>query len=461
MKNHIFNLIFCVLILTGFVKEAYSMELSVAVDVPGAVIYENDPAGVIRRSDSQDQIKIRIGSSYPDNVSRFTIIPSDATNPATVTLVFHIDNISLAEQSHDGFITPEKVANSILFDSSKPIILGYQLGTGVGDFLHFKVTTQVCLGCSSNQYYHTLETFFLDVFSTPWQAFLSLDFEPPIYVKDDERSNEGIDHWFVLRRHRFRDSCTNGSPWPEYGCLIGEPMPKETVGISGQNLVFEPDSAMTDQNGVFGVAVFVDPNLFYPEIKQGGGLAKQGDGLVPLAAAKEAAQQSGTLTISHNNQPLNEQKISGPFCQVIMVEGEVNVVYGDKVKVNDILRPGMKLSLSSGYGKKAQLGLRFINGSETQIIQDVYTNACLADIITIGKEGIENNSVIKGKNALATFSTYLCEEVAGMPNTPAEWEKAVGKFVIKTAASTVVPGSGIVAWAVKHEVKNVAGKAYD
>jgi hypothetical protein len=266
-----------------------------------------------------------------------------------------------------------------------------------------------------------------------------------------------VDHWFQIIETSFGEDCYEGAPLSAYSefNMNERPASEIPVIISGKNAIYEPSTTTTDAEGMFGVVAFIDPEVFSStNLKLDRGF--------PNATSRESeATAQGELYVEFKNT-VRKRGLSGAYCEVIFVEGTVRVIGGSgTVEQGDILRPGTKISLSSGWGTIAQIGLRFINGSTIEVLQDVYTNACLADIIEIGKTGFVNQSVIQGTTPLASDSRTLCETYGNLPNTPEEWARTAGRVAVQTGASMIVPGSGIVAFSLKYGVKTAAGKAYD
>ena len=265
-------------------------------------------------------------------------------------------------------------------------------------------------------------------------------------MSDVEREGGHIDHWFQIMQTTFPEACVEGAPTSAYSDYTMNTVPANNieVAISGQNAIFEPTSATTDVEGMFGVAAFTDPAS------------------LNVVDGRETQSQSGGELLIEFQNSVRKRGLSGIYCEVIMVEGTVRVIGGrGTVKQGDILWPKTKLSLATGWGSRAQIALRFINGSHMQVIADVYTNACLADIIEIGNEGFVNQSAIQGETPLASISRTLCEKIAGFPSTPEQWAQSVGRLTVTTGVSLVVPGSGIVGFAIRYVVKDQTGQLYD
>ncbi|MBK7660284.1 MAG: hypothetical protein IPJ28_14640, partial [Betaproteobacteria bacterium] len=286
-----------------------------------------------------------------------------------------------------------------------------------------------------------------------WQSRLALEFVDPIaFVSHVPGAASVTDRFFKLVSYQWADNLADGTAIDETTtvALKAVPIVGEGVEISGANLIVRPASATTDDQGVFGLLAFVDPAAFEKS-----------------AGAKAGTPSYGDLTLKYK-QVIRTNRITGNFAEVIQAEGRITIVggsAGSTVKVGDILSPGTTLSLSASIGEpSAQLGLRFVNGADAHVVQDVFTNACITDLIVIGQTEFTNKSVIAGKTPLMSISRYLCEQMAGFPNTPEEWAKATGKFAVKLAASAAVPvpmGYEAAAFAVKYAVGTVAGSAYD
>lgn len=448
-------------LLLAAVNASATMEFYMTIEAPGSCVSPDSREGIMHRTDGQAPMRVYLsdGSSAPNF---FYFIPQNSANPGTFTLKFRLENIPLEMQGStipdpkDFFVSGAQVGDGY------PAINAYQLGTGVDDFVEFSMTIgPVPLSWGTSLYYTVSGGWY--TFKTSWSAVISLTLVEPYGLADyspPDKSGSYNDHWFRLSRMKFPDIIYEGAPFPEYMSLDSEPISGGTVSISGLNLIFEPAEAVTDSDGIFGVNAFVDPKSFSSRLPAG-------DAVVSARTPEErdAAALSGNLTFTYE-QMIRNRNIKGTYCEVIMVEGKVTIVNGSgaSLKVGDILYPGTKLSLSNGWGKKAMLGLRFINGSECQVVQDVFTNSCITDLIEIGPDGFTNLSVIQGKTPLMTMSRYLCEEIAGMPNTPAEWAKATAKFVVTTGISSVVPvpmGYETSAFVLRYVVKTASGKAID
>ncbi len=319
---------------------------------------------------------------------------------------------------------------------------GWATNTGSGvDYIEFTTTCKPMQG--------TVEIYSHGVVGINERIRFQMMYLDPFSINEiptpEGQENVPNDHWFKLTRKKFIEA----GHVEEYGSVYEyEDMIYEMIEVSGDNLLYDPTEVTTDSNGIFGVMAFVDPDSF-------------DETLLRRTTRAAAVTPSGRLNFRYTNYN-KSSKIKGYYCEVIMLEGKATVVGGKgNVKLHDILYPGTQLSLWSNWGEKSQIGLRFVNGSKMQLIQDVYTNSCITDLITIGKNNFGNDSVIQGKTALMSASRYLCEEIAGLPNTPEEWAVFSGKMVVKTAASFAVPGSGKAAFAIRYGVKTATGKAYD
>ena len=266
-----------------------------------------------------------------------------------------------------------------------------------------------------------------------------------------------IDHWFQIIETSFGADCYEGAPLTAYSefTMNEQPAANIPVTISGVNAIYEPSTTSTDADGIFGVAAFTDPEIL-------SSAAVTSDEVLHDATTQSTeVTAEGELYIEFK-ETVRKRGLSGAYCEVILVEGTVRVIGGEgTVQKGDILRPGTKLSLSTGWGTIAQIYLRFINGSTVEVVQDVYTNACVADIIEIGKTGFVNQSVIQGTTPLASVSRQLCETYGNLPNTPEEWARTAGRVAVQTGASMIVPGSGIAAFSLKYGVKTAAGETFD
>ncbi|MCA9428010.1 MAG: hypothetical protein KC994_23225, partial [Candidatus Omnitrophica bacterium] len=431
-----------------------AMVLKIAFENFGDFIIPDPVDDVLRRSTGRNLKKIQI-SEDPNHVpSRIYFVPTNGASPQDIILRFRLEEIDSSDQ---GFRTPSDQSfylSGTNVGSGNPTITAMKWGTGEGDFIEFEITLQNMFLSWGVSHYYRLQPEF-NLFTTAWTANFTLDLAAPYEIQDTEVGGAPVDRWFKLVQNVFPDSYSDGGPLPEYISLGQSPLSGKTVQISGENLIFEPTQAQTDSDGVFGVLAFVDPEEFAADAKSSMGAIRD-----PLE--KEKAGKDGTLSLEYENM-IRKRGIKGHYCEVIRVEGRVQIVYGSggSLKVGDILLPGTRLSISANLGERALIGLRFINGSDAEVLQDVYTNACLADLIEIGANGITNLSVLQGNTALMTVSRYLCEKAAGYPNTPEKWAKAVGKMTLKTAASLAVPGSGVTAFAVRYIVKDKVGKVYD
>jgi hypothetical protein len=266
-----------------------------------------------------------------------------------------------------------------------------------------------------------------------------------------------VDHWFQIIETSFGDGCYEGAPLSAYSefTMKEQPAANIPVTISGVNAIYEPAATVTDADGIFGVVAFTDPDVLTSSTVTSQQVVRD------VTTREQEVTAEGQLYIKFK-ETVRKRGLSGAYCEVILVEGTVRVIGGSgTAKKGDILRPGTKLSLSTGWGTIAQIYLRFINGSTLEVVQDVYTNACLADIIEIGKTGFVNQSVIQGTTPLASVSRTLCETYGNLPNTPEQWARTAGRVAVQTGASMIVPGSGIVAFSLKYGVKKATGEAYD
>ena len=437
----------CLISLPGFAIQP--LEMSVSVEGGSNCAFPDSKAGYWR-----------VGSEILLTTDWFTeysaplgcnirCIPTSLTFPQDITVHYRLsfENVEIYNQPSpetlEGFITTYYYYSG---PQANPVDYGdYQLGTGEGDYLEFSYTFENVDDTYANQSLTLKFRFSAATFITTHFQF-SESYEIVPY----EKEGGPLDRWFQLLKTGLPESLTDGAPLSQSGDVETVPAPGETVEIEGEDILYDPSTATTDANGVFGVLAFVDPDAF-DEIQKDSASRKN----------VEKSSKSGNLILKYRNIAL-KHGITGTFCEVIIVEGTVRLVGGSGIiEKGDILYPGDKLSLSSGWGEKAQIGLRFINGSNARVLQDVFTNACLTDMLVIGKAGFEDISVISGNTPLARVSRYMCEQVAGFPNTPEEWAKATGKVIVTTVASNAVPGSGIVAYTVRYGVETVAGKSYD
>ncbi|MCL4690400.1 MAG: DUF4214 domain-containing protein [Burkholderiales bacterium] len=431
--------------------------MTLAFDTPGSLIIPDSVAGVMRRSDGGTPLPIRFNAPGQTTSSAFLyFIPTEATTVDGVergdfALRFRVDDIPLECQGGSDWKTGDIWVNGPSPEYN-PVITGFRKGTGVGDFVEFVYNIpgyplSWLLGASN---YFDLQFGSLE-FPCNWWSRITFTFVSPVAIfggAPPDATPAPFDRHFRLVKRAWPDSFVDNGLLPEYISLDSQPLGGETVDISGTNVIYRPSSATTDANGYFGVLAFVDPAEFDKS-----------------ASAKSSGSMTGNLTVKYK-QIMSTQGISGNFAEVIQAEGRITIVDGTgTVKVGDILRPGTKLSLSARIGEPpAQLGLRFINGADAQLVQDVFTNACLTDIIVIGQTEISNKSVIQGKTPLMSVTRWLCEQAGGLPNTPEEWALATGKFTVKLAVSSLVPvpmGYEAGAFVVKYAVGKVTGAVYD
>ena len=165
---------------------------------------------------------------------------------------------------------------------------------------------------------------------------------------DANREGGFIDHWFQITETAFPSGCMEGAPTSAYSdfTMVTVPLQNADVTISGENALFEPTQTVTDDQGIFGVAAYRDPASFDQAMDS---INAGGDEAALLINVKNSIRRRG---------------LKGTYCEVIMVEGVVRVKDGTgTVKQGDILRPGAILTLRTGWGSRAQIALRFINGS--------------------------------------------------------------------------------------------------
>jgi hypothetical protein len=454
------------LVVALALADAHAMSLKVAYDSPGSLLYPDLSAGVLRRADAGETLPLYLkedGTAAPVAWLYFipqNVVAQDGFPVANVDVRFRLEDIPLDCQSSNTWI-PRSIIVSGLSDTF-PVASSWRLGTGTGDFVEFVISVR-------NQGLTWIDsTLYVDIssfggtFSCQWWTRLSVKFLTPFAISDYEPPGvepSVIDRWFKLEQYKWPDSFVDGMQMPPAIYVTNAPLAGETVEISGSGLVFAPSSAVTDDNGVFGVVAFVDPASF-PEVSPDPAPARsKGPG--------KAGAQSSDLSLSYK-QVIKKRKIEGHYAEVIQLEGTVTDVSGSgaSIKVGDFLLPGTVLSLSAKYGEPAaQLGLRFINGADASLTAMAFTNACIADLIEIGHTGFKDKSVIQGKTALASVTRWLCEQSAGLPNTPAEWGLTTGKFIVSLGASSLVPvpmGYEVSGFVVKWFVVGTAtGKVVD
>lgn len=429
------------LILAGV---CHAATLKVAIDNPASVVV-ND-GGTLLRSDTGDFFEVPLAPGVEDRLGvSLHVIPNDAAFNFPLTLRFRVEGLATPTTGP----SPGDIWWYYGGLSTYPTIVDSDLGEGGQGWYEFTRT----LDAVTTPFYNH-ETRLVFWYNTGFdyltEAYVYLYIQAPHDISVAEREGGPLDRWFQLRQRVWPAEYISGSSWPEEFRTDSVPVVGQAVEIGGDDLRYDPPSATTDSEGVFGVVAFVDPSTFYP--------TRNKYGLV-IEPAKASAM--GTLRMKYKKL-IKEQGITNNFCEVIMVEGTVRVMGGEgTVKAGDILFPGQTLSLGASWGQKAQIGLRFVNGSDATVIQDVFTNACLTDMIVIGSSGIEDSSVLQGNTPLMSVARTLCEKVAGLPSTPEQWATAAGRFVVTTAASNAVPGSGIVAFVVRYGVSTAAGKAYD
>ncbi|MBX3730194.1 MAG: hypothetical protein KF858_13510 [Candidatus Sumerlaeia bacterium] len=419
--------------------------LKVALDTPASVIaYDN---GVLLRSDSGGFFEVET-SEEPDasGARNLQVIPEEAGVVVPLTLRFRVEGLAtpgIVPGSGDIWVEE----GGMIRDA---VVTDHDLGEGGAGWFEFTHTMDAVAAPWVSQDVKLVFWWGTGGFGWTAYAYVRLTLYPPHRFAIAETQGGPLDRWYRLEASRFPSEYTDGSAWPEEFRIDTTPLPNEKVDIEGTNVRFDPKSVTTDSNGEFGVLAFVDPSQFYAKYDEKG---------VLLEPAK--AKAGGSLRLRYKKL-MSENSITGNFCEVIMVEGTVRVMEGSgTVRVGDILYPGQVLSLGASWGQKAQVGLRFVNGSDASLIQDVFTNACLADMIVIGSSGIDNVSVVEGNTPLMSASRALCERIAGLPSTPEQWAKAAGKMVVKGVVSNAVPGSGIVAFAIRYAAKSAAGNQYD
>lgn len=261
-----------------------------------------------------------------------------------------------------------------------------------------------------------------------------------------------IDHWFRLNKTVINPEHKNGDIVDFWTVTSKEFLPYETVEFEGQGIEFEPSSNITDDAGAVGVKAYIDMEDFY---------GMRSDPLTKEMKLSPEGVKLRNLRIKYKKL-VKEHGITGNFCQIIWLDGAAWVNNDHAAVVGEILAPGTRLDLRAEVGMITKIGLRFVNGTTMMPMQDVYTNYCEYDTIIIGGDGFQDQSLIKsGSGYLGSVTKYLCDKIGDLPNTPDKWEKAVGKFIVTSLASSVVPGSGVGTYIIKYAVQQGAGEAYD
>lgn len=438
----------------GLPSSAPAMVLKVGCPQSSSMLVLDKVSQVIHRGDMGGKMKLPI-TQDPISYMEMVLAPGTynaGSGDVTLHLQFCLESIPAEKISDYTEETPVRIEGPGI--SWENVYLDVSTGTmegGIEYWAKFAATINYNTGYRRLLYTLTLPTeipvkFNIDRVFKELEMFDVLD-----------RPAGPIDHWFQIIETSFGEDCYEGAPISAYSefTMNEQPAADIPVTISGMNAIFEPTTTTTDAEGIFGVAAFFDPEVLSSS-------AAQSDQALPdRTTMSNEVTAEGELYIEFK-ETVRKRGLKGAYCEVIQVEGTVRVIGGSgTVQKGDILRPGTKLSLSSGWGTIARIGLRFINGSTVDVLQDVYTNACLADIIEIGKTGFVNQSVIQGTTPLASISRELCETYGNLPNTPAEWARTAGRVAVQTGASMIVPGSGIVAFSLKYGVKTATGKAYD
>lgn len=434
------RMILLILLCMVVFRVAEAATLTVAFESPGDVIFPNPITGTFHRTSTGAPLNAYLTEDPEDYTTpRYYFIPQDGALVQRFALRFRLVGCN-----------SEAPAESIVI-YNLGVLEDVEITSREEGAIEFVYSHEAIVSWAFSQ---SLTIYFSSgiqgILPEPTWGRLAFNFSEPYEIEASEINTGPLDRWFRLVSYVWPEEFKDGGPMPESIYRETKPVSGETVAIEGDQLRFSPSQAPTDSDGNFGVFAHVDPSTFYPSKATTGGQ-------IPNAPQ----QTMGRLRLKYKNI-MKQQNITGNFCEVILVEGTVRIVEGTgTVMVGDILYPGQRLSLGASWGQKAQIGLRFVNGTDASVVQDVFTNACLADMITIGNGGIENDSVIQGNTPLMSLSRTLCEEVAGLPNTPEEWARATGKVVVKSTASALVPGSGLVGFAVKYTVKTAAGKVYD
>lgn len=422
------------------ISVAESATLTVAFESPGDVIFPDPMTQTFRRTSTGAPLNAYLTEDAEDYTTpRYYFIPQDGALVQRFTLRFQLVGCNSEAPAESIVIYNFGVRQDVEITSREE------------GSIEFVYSHEAIVSWAFSQ---SLIIYFSSgiqgILPEPTWGRLAFNFSEPYEIEASEINTGPLDRWFRLVGYVWPEEFKDGGPMPESIYRETKPVTGETVAIEGERLLFSPSQVSTDSDGNFGVFAHVAPSEFYPSKATAGGH-------IPTAQQ----QTMGQLRLKYKNI-MKQQNITGNFCEVIMLEGTVRIVEGTgTVTLGDILYPGQRLSLGASWGQKAQIGLRFVNGTNASVVQDVFTNACLADMITIGNDGIENDSVIQGNTPLMSLSRTLCEQVAGLPNTPEEWARATGKVVVKSTASALVPGSGLVGFAVKYTVKTAAGKIYD
>jgi len=421
---------------------AFTATLTVSFDSPGDVIFPDTISNTFRRSSTGAPLDVHL-TSDPDDPrwSRYYLIPESGEQGQIVQLRFRLEGCGGDIEGNRIYVWESGIRKDATIVAREDDAVEFTFGLSVA----------VSWYLSSQDYPIHFEYMYIPNMDEPTWGKVRIVVSEPYFFETVDYETGPLDRWYRLMQYVWPDEYVDGGPWPESIYRVGEPLANQEVEIEGDGVLCSSASAQTDSDGVFGVVVYVDPFAFYSSSKVNAGEDRK--------AAQAATMRA--LRLKYKNL-IHQQSITGNFCEVILVEGTVRVVEGEgTVTMGDILYPGQRLSLGASWGQKAQLGLRFVNGTDATVLQDVFTNACLADMITIGNSGIENDSVIQGNTPLMSLSRTLCEQVAGLPNTPEEWAKATGKVIVKSAASSLAPGTGLVGFAIKYGVKTAAGKTYD
>ncbi|MCB2157051.1 hypothetical protein KQI84_19410 [bacterium] len=287
---------------------------------------------------------------------------------------------------------------------------------------------------------------------------IAIDYNTSHEITDLGQDQGTDDYWYKLTRTELNPEFSSGAAIPEDGLYVSVPEAGEEVSFEAFDIDITPTTTTTDSEGRFGAVLRVKPEVFYG-FSSSRGLVERG----PASARGSFSWAKVRMAIRYK-EIVRERKITGNFCEVVELNGgarwwtpgipAVTLVKGD------ILAPGSIVELDASAGDKTSIVLRFVSGQQLAAFQDLATNACLTKVFEIGQTGITDLSDVRG-GFLGSFATYLCEQYAGLPNTPEEYARATAKFAVKKVASNIIPGSGAVAFVVRYTVSTAAGAGTD